>query len=97
MRPGWRAPATTCSAWRLTSADSASRTTPLSGKGMEVRSASGGAALVTRHAPVRDETWPRLAPPSARSGHLERISCGIPAESGPIEPPREVRNPRIHA
>jgi len=29
--------------------------------------------------------------------HLERISCGIPAESGPIELRREARNPQIHA
>jgi hypothetical protein len=25
--------------------------------------------------------------------HLERISCGIPAESGQIEPPQEARKP----
>jgi hypothetical protein len=36
---------------------------PLCGKGMEVGSASGGAALVTRHARGTREDAPRLAQP----------------------------------
>jgi len=55
MHSGRRVTATTRSAWRSTSARTwviprTRTTTPLCGKGIEVRSASGGAALVTRHA-----------------------------------------------
>jgi hypothetical protein len=75
-------------------ADSASRTTPLSGKGMEVRSASGGAALVTRHArgargdaakiaAALSEIW-------ASGADLLRNPCGIRL----IEPlPRSAKTP----
>jgi hypothetical protein len=45
-------------------------------------------------------TW--VLPRSGRSAigirrHLERISCGIRAESGPIKPPEKRENPWIHA